>query len=107
MAHSSQYHQFGRVEGNVLLKKLPEEAKTTLRYYEVACVLNRFRPLPPLYSGRKIIAGKKFYYIAVTDWSLMVLTKDHKTEGSVLLEIPWYYITDLVSALRCTPAVGR
>ncbi|GFR40927.1 hypothetical protein Agub_g1583 [Astrephomene gubernaculifera] len=95
MAHTAQYHTFIRCEGNTLLRKLPEEARLSLRYFETVGVLCDFRPLPPLSSSRKVIAGKQFYYVAVTDWSLFLLTKDNKVEGSVLLELPWLGIREL------------
>lgn len=107
MAHTAQYHTFIRCEGNTLLRKLPEEARLSLRYFEVVGFLNSFKPYPPLSSSKRVIKGKKYYYIAVTDWSLFLLTKDNKVEGSVLLEVPWLGIRMLVSALalsRTDPA---
>ncbi len=98
MAHTAQYHTFIRCEGNTLLRKLPEEARLSLRYFEVVGFLNSFKPYPPLSSSKRVIQGKKYYYIAVTDWSLFLLTKDNKVEGSVLLEVPWLGIRMLVSA---------
>ncbi|GLI69285.1 hypothetical protein VaNZ11_013868, partial [Volvox africanus] len=95
MAHTAQYHTYIRCEGNTLLRKLPEEARLSLRYYETVGSLRPFRPLPPLASSRNVITGKQYYYVAVTDWSLYLLSKDNKVEGSVLLEIPWLGIHEL------------
>ncbi|EFJ48512.1 hypothetical protein VOLCADRAFT_117550 [Volvox carteri f. nagariensis] len=95
MAHTAQYHTYIRCEGNTLLRKLPEDARLSLRYYETVGSLRPFHPLPPLASSRKVIPGKQYYYVAVTDWSLYLLTKDNKVEGSVLLEVPWLGIREL------------
>lgn len=97
MAHSAQYQTFFRCEGTTLLRKLPEEARLSLRYFETVGVLQHFRPLPPLTSSRRVVRGKRYYYVAVTDWGLFLLTKDNKVEGSVLLEVPWLGVRELVS----------
>lgn len=103
MAHTAQYHNYTRCEGNTLLRKLPEEARLSLRYYETVGLLRSFRPLPPLTSSRKVIPGKKYYFVAITDWSLYLLTNDNKVEGSVLLELPWLGIRTLVRSCRLKP----
>ena len=96
MAHTAQHQTFIRCEGNTVLRKLPEEARQSLRYYEVVGLLNDFKPYAPLSASVPVIKGKQYYYVAVTDWSLYLLTKDNKVEGSVLLELPWLGTKELV-----------
>jgi hypothetical protein len=99
MAHSAQSQRFVRCEGLPLLRKLPEEARLTLRYYETVGLLNSFEPLPPLESSRAAIKGRQYYYVAVTDWSLYLLTNNAAAQGAVLLELPWLAIRELVRLL--------
>lgn len=103
MAHSAQNQLYIKTQGNTLLRKLPEESKHTLRYYETVKLLESLEALPPLRPGRRIIPGKAAYNVVITDWSLLIVRNDNKVEGSVLLEVPWFYVTELVSSWVVDP----
>lgn len=96
MAHSAHSQLYTRTQGNTLLRKLPEESKGTLRYYETVKLLESLEALPPLKPGKRVIPGKAAYAVVITDWSLLLVSNDNKVEGSVVLEVPWSCVTELV-----------
>lgn len=96
MAHAAQGHTFTRCQGTTLLRKLPEEARQSLRYYETVGLLSDFKPFAPLSASVPVVRGKRYFYVAITDWSLFLLTADNKVEGAVVLELPWLGTKQLV-----------
>lgn len=95
MAHAqAAKHVYHRNDG-ALFRKLPAEAKETLRYYELVTLMKHFEPLPPL-TGHTL-GHMGYYHVAVTDWSLFVVSRGSEATG-VLLEIPLLSIKDLVRA---------
>ncbi len=99
MADSYKNQEFVKCQGTVLLGKLPEAARKSLRYYEVAALIGSFQPKPPL-SG-PVLAGKSFWYVVVTDWSVLIVSMAGKDETSVALEVPLLCIRDMVRSTWC------
>jgi len=96
-----EQQEFVRCQGINLLGRLPAAARGWVRYYEVAALLQPFRPLPPL-AGPAKMPAKRFVYVVVTDWSLFLITMGSKSdaEESVVLEVPCLGIRDLARRLR-------
>lgn len=87
-----------KLQGTAVLRKLPESARKALRYYEVAAMFEKYTPRPPLVGPT--LPGKHFFMFAVTDWSLFVLSLDSQVNGSVMLEMPFLGIRQMVSAFK-------
>jgi hypothetical protein len=93
-------------EGFNIIRKLPRDdppgestkgPPACLRYFELSGLASSFNPFPPILGAS--LKAKQFYVFVVTDWSLLVLSKDSSSQalGSVLLEIPWLGIRSIVS----------
>ncbi|KAG1655431.1 hypothetical protein FOA52_004106 [Chlamydomonas sp. UWO 241] len=93
----ARHQVYVNTQANRLLCKLPAEAVAGLRYYEIVGVKSMmgFRPYPPLLG--QALPGQKYYFMAVTDWSLFVLSLDSNYLGSVLVEIPLLGIKEIES----------
>lgn len=75
--------------------KLPREALQGVRYCEIVALEERFTPYPPMQGAG--LSGRSYVYVVVTDWSLLFLSNDGQYDQSVLLELPFLGIADLVS----------
>ncbi|KAK9817025.1 hypothetical protein WJX72_008520 [[Myrmecia] bisecta] len=85
--------EFVRCQGSSLLKKLPPEARGTLRHYEVACLLQDFQPAPPL-AGPDL-GGRSFWYFVVTDWSMFIVSMLPEAARQSAFEVPLLAIRTL------------
>lgn len=90
------HQKYVRTEGTAVLRKLPQEARDSLRYFEVVACIQNFHSLAPLPQGVSLHANT-FYVVCVTDYCLFILSMDSKMDGSVLLELPFLVVRELVS----------
>jgi hypothetical protein len=99
---SSVKHDFGwtleqkHIKKEVLLPRVPEQARSSIRHFELVACINNFEPQPPLQRGRRL-AARSFAYAVVTDFSLLLVSL-LPNEG-VLLDVPLLLIADLVSCV--------
>lgn len=97
MADSFKQQEFVKCQAAGLLSRLPVAVRQSLRYYEVAALVEPFQPQPPLLQG-PALGGKSFWYVVVTDWSLFLVSMSGNDERSIALELPFLYIRNMVSS---------
>ena len=88
-------------DGLRLLRELPDEVLQGLRYYETAATRAPFTPHAPLMGAP--LGAQQFYHVVVTDWSLLVVDRGGGG-SSILLEVPWLGIQDMVSSMHAAAA---
>lgn len=52
----------------LLISLCSDEARSTLRHYELVGVLRDFTPRVPLRNDGTALGGPAFYHAAITDW---------------------------------------
>lgn len=89
------FQEFTKAQASTVLACLPKSIRDTLRYYEVAALLDPFRPRPPQEGPR--LKPQTYWYVVITDWKLVLVSVSTSGRRPVVLQLPLLDIADLVS----------
>ena len=82
------------IKREVLLPRLPEHIRSSVRHFELVACINSFTPRPPLQGRAGGIPAKTFAYAVVTDFCLYLVSLERGEGG--LLELPLLQVADMV-----------